>query len=97
VLDFLVSSTPNGEPVTAGSTTVLSKAAVRLVARCCSSPARASSGPLLGTHELSTVIVVDPLVVEGEAHASEETGVLRRAAWFRRARPTSEVGELEGG
>jgi hypothetical protein len=47
------------------------------------------------THEPSTVIVVEPLVVEGEADASVETGVLRRAARLHRARPDLDVDELE--
>jgi hypothetical protein len=47
-----------------------------------------------GTHEPSTVIVLEPLVVEVEADASVETGVLRHAARLHRARPDLDVDEL---
>jgi hypothetical protein len=40
------------------------------------------------------VIVVEPLVVEVEADASVETGVLRHSARYR-SRPDLEVDELE--
>jgi hypothetical protein len=81
----------DGEPVTAGSTTVLTKAAVRLVAPLLQPPGASFERTFAwGTLEPGTVIVVEPLVVEGEADASVETGVLRRAARLHRARPTSK-------
>jgi len=46
----------------------------------------------VGTHEPSTVIAVEPLVVVVEAGASVEAGVLRHAARLHRARPNPGTG-----
>jgi hypothetical protein len=87
---------PNGELATAGSTTVLTKAAVRLVAPLQRPPGASFERTFAcGTHEPSTVKVVEPPVVEVEVDASMETGVLRHAARLHRARPELDVDELE--
>ena len=91
VLAFPCVVDADGELATAGSTTVLTKAAVRLVAPLLQPPGASFERTFAwGTQEPSTVIVVKPLVVEGEADASVEAGVLRRAARLHRARPTSK-------
>jgi hypothetical protein len=100
VLAFPCVVDADGELATAGSTTVLTKAAVRLVAPLLQPPGASFERTFAwGTHEPSTVIVVEPLVVQGEADASVETGVLRRAARLHRARrPRSRrVGVADGG
>ena len=77
-----------GEPITAGSTTVLSKAVAKSVV-----PLLRPTGVTFertfawGTAEPTVVTVIEPFVVEVEADASAETGVLRHSARLHRARP----------
>jgi len=83
------------QPVTAGSTTVLSKTAAKPII-----PLLHPTGATFertfawGSSAPTTVTVIEPFVVEVEADASAETGVLRYSARLHRARPDLDVGEL---
>ena len=87
-----------GVPVTAGSTTTLTKALARSV-----SPLLAPTGQSFervfawGPKEPSTVHVIEPLVVEVSADASVQSGALRHAAKLLRARPDLAVEDLDQG
>lgn len=83
-----------GLPVTAGSTTVLSRDAAKS-----STPLLRQAGKTIertfawGSAEPSTVTLIEPFVVEIGADASAETGVLRHAARFHRARTDLDPAE----
>ncbi|MGO4598522.1 ATP-dependent DNA ligase [Terrabacter sp. 2RAF25] len=85
----------DGQPVTAGSTTTLSKAVGRSL-----SPLLHPTGEVFersfawGSAEPTRVTVVAPFVVEVEADASAAAGVLRHAARLHRARPDLDPAEL---
>ena len=84
-----------GQPVTAGSTTVLTKAAARYVAALLRPTGDSFERTFVwGARESTTVLVIEPFVVEVEADASVATGVLRHAARLQRARPDLDVDEL---
>ncbi len=84
-----------GQPMTAGSTTVLTKSASRSVAPLLRPTGESFERTFAwGAREPSTVTVIEPLVVEVEADASAETGVLRHAARLHRVRPDLDVDEL---
>ena len=84
-----------GQPVTAGSTTVLTKAVARSVAALLRPTGDSFERTFAwGAREPTTVTVIEPLVVEVEADASAATGVLRHAARLHRARPDLDVDEL---
>lgn len=97
VLAFPGDVDDDGTPRTAGSTTVLTKAAARLV-----TPLLRPTGAsfertfVWGASAPSTVSVIEPIVVEVSADASAETGVLRHAARLQRARPDLDVADLDG-
>jgi ATP-dependent DNA ligase len=84
----------NGDPVTAGSTTVLSKTAIRSVV-----PLLRATGATFertfawGPRGPTMVTVVEPFVVEVEADASTARGVLRHGARLRRVRPDVDPAE----
>ena len=84
----------NGEPVTAGSTTVLTKAATRTVL-----PLLEPTGATFertfawGSKMPTTVTAVEPFVVEVEADASVTQGVLRHGARLRRPRSDLDPAE----
>lgn len=88
VLAFPGAVDDTGQPVTAGSTTILTRSSARMLA-----PLLRPNGGRFertfawGSAEPATVNVIDPLVVEVEVDASAETGVLRHAARLHRARP----------
>jgi hypothetical protein len=85
----------DGQPVTAGSTTVFSRAAIRAVA-----PMPHPTGDSFervfawGTAGPSNVAVIDQLVVEvtADADAAAEAGVLRHGAGLVRARADLDPG-----
>lgn len=84
----------DGQPVTAGSTTSLSKAAGRALA-----PLLRPTGETFqrsfawGSAAPTRVTVVEPFVVEVEADASAADGVLRHAVRLHRARPDIDPAE----
>jgi ATP-dependent DNA ligase len=77
-----------GQPVTAGATTLLTRASIKAI-----TPLLRPTGDSFertfawGAKEPTTVTVVEPFVVEVQADASAETGVLRHGAKLHRARP----------
>ncbi len=84
-----------GQPVTAGSTTVLSKTAAKPIVPLLRPTGAAFERTFAwGSSAPTTVTVVEPFVVEVEAGASAETGVLRDSARLHRARPDLDVAEL---
>lgn len=88
VLAFPGALDNTGQPITAGSTTVLTKAAGRSLI-----PFLHPTGDSFqrsfawGTAQPTTVTVIEPFIVEVEADASAETGVLRHTARLHRLRP----------
>ena len=77
-----------GHPITAGSTTVLTTAAAKSLTSLLRPTGRTIERTFAwGSSNPSTVTLIPPFVVEVEADASAETGVLRHAARFHRARP----------
>ena len=85
----------HGQPVTAGATTVLSKSVARSVARLLRPTGASFTRSFVwGGHEPSMVTVVEPLVVEVQADASAQAGVLRHAARLVRARPDLRVEDI---
>ena len=88
VLAFPGAVDDDGQPVTAGSTTVLSKAAAKPIV-----PLLRPTGATFertfawGSAAPTVVTVIEPFVVEVEADASAQTGVLRQSAHLHRARP----------
>ncbi|MGO4603651.1 hypothetical protein AB4030_17060 [Terrabacter sp. 2YAF2] len=95
VLAFPGNVDDDGGPVTAGSTTALSKAVGRSLA-----PLLHPTGETFertfawGSAAPSRVMVVAPFVVEVDADASAAPGVLRHAARLHRTRPDLDPGEL---
>lgn len=83
-----------GQPVTAGSTTTLTRAAARSLAPLLH-PTGASFERTIawGAREPSHVTVIEPLVVEVAADASASTGVLRHAPRLHRARPDLDAAD----
>ena len=85
----------DGQPVTAGSTTVLSKAAAKPIV-----PLLRPTGATLertfawGSAAPTVVTVIEPFVVEVEADASAQTGVMRHSARLHRARPDLDPVEV---
>ncbi len=85
----------DGRPVTAGSTTVLSKSAAKPIV-----PLLRPTGATFertfawGSASPSVVTMVEPFLVEVEADASVETGVLRHSARLHRARPDLDITEV---
>ncbi|MEP6650936.1 MAG: hypothetical protein ABJA74_13670 [Lapillicoccus sp.] len=94
VLAFPGARHETGQPITAGATTVLTKAAGRALI-----PFLHPNGDSFqrtfawGTTKPTTVTVIEPFIVEVEADASAETGVLRHAARLHRARPDLDPGD----
>lgn len=94
VLAFPGALDDTGQPITAGSTTVLTKAAGRSLI-----PFLHPTGDTFqrtfawGTAQPTTVTVIEPFVVEVEADASAENGVLRHAARLHRIRPDLDPGD----
>ena len=88
VLAFPGDVDQDGSPVTAGATTVLTKAATKAIA-----PLLRPTGDHFertfawGAKEPTLVTVVEPFVVEVKADASAQTGVLRHGAKLHRPRP----------
>lgn len=73
--------------MTAGSTTVLSRAITRTVAPLLQPTGETFTRSFVwGNAEPSTVTVIEPLVVEVDADASAEYGTLRHAARLLRVR-----------
>lgn len=78
----------DGQPITAGSTTVLSRTAARPIV-----PLLRPTGATFertfawGSSAPTVVTVIEPFIVEVEADASAQTGVLRHSARLHRARP----------
>ncbi|MHA3838275.1 ATP-dependent DNA ligase [Terrabacter sp. AAH1] len=95
VLAFAGDVDDDGQPVTAGSTTSLSRAVGRSVA-----PLLQPTGETFdrtfawGTSEPSRVTVVAPFVVEVEADASAAAGVIRHAVRLHRLRPDLDPAEI---
>jgi hypothetical protein len=85
----------DAQPVTAGATTVLSKAMARSVAPLLR-PTGASfeRSFVSGGHESSMVTVIEPLVVEVTADASAQAAALRHAARLLRARPDLDLDDI---
>lgn len=94
VLAFPGDVDEDGQPVIAGATTVLTKTAARSVL-----PLLRPTGANFertfawGTKQPTLVTVVEPFVVEVEADASAQRGVLRHSAKLHRVRP--DVDPLE--
>ncbi len=94
VLSFPGVVDEDGHPVTAGSTTLLSKAAARPIV-----PLLRPTGATFertfawGSTAPSVVTVIEPFLVEVEADASAQTGVLRHSARLHRARPDLDPAE----
>lgn len=85
-----------GQRRTAGATTVLTKAAARLVSPLLQPTGATFDRTLVwGSRSTSTVTVIEPLVVEVSTDASAETGVLRHAARLQRVRPDLDVADLD--
>lgn len=85
-----------GHRRTAGATTVLTKAAARLVSPLLQPTGATFDRTLVwGSRSTSTVTVIEPLVVEVSTDASAETGVLRHAARLQRVRPDLDVADLD--
>ena len=85
-----------GVPVTAGSTTVLTRALARAVAPLLDPTGQTFERVFAwGGHEPTTVHVTAPLVVEVSADASAEPGVLRHAPRLLRARPDLAAENLD--
>lgn len=95
VLAFPGDVDDNGQLRTAGSTTVLSKAAARAVVPLLHATGESFNRTFVWGSTSSTVTVIEPVVVEVSADASAETGVLRHAARLHRARPDLRVGDLD--
>lgn len=94
VLAFPGEVDEDGEPVTAGSTTVLARAATKKLLPLLRPTGRTFERTFAwATKEPTTVTVVEPFVVEVEADASATRGVLRHGARLRRARPDLDPAE----
>lgn len=92
VLAFPGAVDEDGRPVTAGSTTVLSKAAARPIVPLLRPTAETFQRTFAwGSAAPTVVTVIEPFVVEVEADASAQIGVLRHSARLHRARPDLEV------
>jgi ATP-dependent DNA ligase len=88
VLAFPGTVDEDGQPVTAGSTTVLNRAAARsIVPLLRPTGASFERAFVWGSSQPTTVTVIEPFVVEVEADASAGAGVLRHSARLHRARP----------
>lgn len=96
VLAFPGQTNEDGSPVTAGSTSVLTRAAARTAA-----PLLRATGATFdrafawGQSEPSVVSVIEPVVVEVEADASVEYGTLRHAARLIRVRADLDPDQIE--
>jgi ATP-dependent DNA ligase len=96
VLAFPGDVDDRGQPVTAGSTTSLSKSVGRSL-----TPLLHPTGATFersfawGAAEPTRVTAIAPFVVEVDADASAAAGVLRHAARLHRARPDLDVGETK--
>jgi ATP-dependent DNA ligase len=94
VLAFPGDVDEEGRPVTAGSTTVLSKAVGKRLSRLLQPTGETFERTLAWRAGAPTrVTVVTPFVVEVEADASAPAGVLRHAAQLHRARPDVDPAE----
>lgn len=88
VLAFPGQVDSEGNPVTAGATTVLNRTMQRTVAPLLQLTGATFSRTFAwGKAEASTVTVIDPFVVEVSADAAAEPGTLRHAARLMRTRP----------
>ncbi len=88
VLAFPGARDDTGQPITAGATTVLTKAAGRSLIPFLHPTGESFQRTFAwGTAQPTTVTVVESFVVEVEADASAETGVLRHGARLHRVRP----------
>jgi ATP-dependent DNA ligase len=86
----------DGQPVTAGSTTVLTRAIARTIAALLHPTGDSFERVFAwGGSQPTTVTVIEPLVVEVSADASADAGVLRHAARLIRARPDLEPTDLD--
>ena len=95
VLAFPGSVDDDGQPVTAGSTTVLSRAAAKAITPLLRPTGAAFERTFAwGSSTPTMVTVIEPFVVEVEADAPADSGVLRHSARLHRARP--DVDPLEG-
>lgn len=96
VLAFPGDVDDGGQPVTAGSTTSLSKSLGRSL-----TPLLHPTGETFersfawGSAEPTRVTAIAPFVVEVDADASAAAGVLRHAARLHRARPDLDVAETK--
>lgn len=96
VLAFPGRLADDGTPVTAGSTTTLTKALAKSVAPLLSPTGHTFERIFAwGASEPTTVHATTPLVVEVSADASAEAGALRHAAKLLRARPDLPVHDLD--
>ena len=86
----------DGAPLTAGSTTTLTRAQARSVAPLLSPTGEVFDRVFVwGAKEPTTVHVITPLPVEVSADAAAGAGVLRHAAKLLRARPDLTVEDLD--
>lgn len=96
-LAFPDSVDTKGRPLIAGATTVLAKKMAKAVA-----PLLRPTGETVirsfvwGSAEPSTVMLVEPLVVEVKADTSAQLGELRHSARLQRIRPDLDPREVEG-
>jgi ATP-dependent DNA ligase len=94
VLAFPGAVDDDGQPVTAGSTTVLSKTAAKPVV-----PLLRPTGATFertfawGSPSPTLVTAIEPIVVEVAADAAASAGVLRHSARLRRVRPDIDPAE----
>ncbi len=96
VLAFPGELDDDGQPTTAGSTTVLTRAAAKELVPLLRPTGASFERTFAWGATPSLVTVVEPFVVEVEADASAEIGVLRHAARLHRARPDLGLDELVG-
>ena len=83
-----------GQAVTAGSTRCRPRPPSRVCYRSCGRPGRTFERTFAwGAKEPSTVMVIEPYVVEVEADTSVTHGVLRHGARLRRPRPDLDPAE----
>jgi len=95
VLAFPGDVDDDGAPVTAGSTTALSKTVGRRIASLLHPTGKTFERTFAwGSAAPTRVTVVAPFVVEVDADASAATGVLRHAARLHRTRPDLDPREL---
>ena len=95
VLAFPGDRDDNGRPVTAGSTTSLSKAIGRSLSPLLHLTGETFERTLAwGSAAPTSVTVVEPFVVEVEADASAAAGVLRHAVRLHRARPDLDPADM---